>query len=366
MTRQEEQYQEYLAEKERRESERLYKKVNKRYITDARFFTVFRVDKFKYKMIDEIISSKDIVLKLDRNNLKGDNQCATNSYFTNNAYIDGLAKFQRHNNRQGRIENADAKKKHLNRIVIGSENVIEDVKMYLEGVKIHKNSVVAREIVLSAGNGFWNRLSDQDRERWIKCNVDFLKKYFGDNCVYSILHLDETTPHLHALIVPVMFDKNGQPHLNNRFYFNGKDKMAEWQDRYTEAMTQSFPNLFKRGIRGSKATHVDLKTFYSLVKEDLDELNTESILANAKENYINKKKVQELQEVIGSKEEQLKLIDEILAKNKELQQDTRLYEYTIKMLADKYKIPQVEVYKIFDDKISKDNNKNKGVQRERE
>lgn len=365
MTRQEQQYQEYLAEKERRENKYLNNKFNKSYSVDARFFTVFRVDEFKYKMIDEAVNSSDIVIKLDRNGKSSGSQCV-NSYFTNNAYIDGLAKFQRHNNRQSKVENADAKRSHLNRIVIGSENVIEDVKMYLEGVKIYKNSVIAREIVLSAGNGFWRKLSDHDRERWIECNVNFLKKYFGDNCVYSILHMDETTPHFHCLIVPVMLNKKGELYLNNRFYFNGKDKMAQWQDSYTNAMCESFPNLFKRGIRGSKATHVDLKTFYSLVKEDLDELNTESILANAKENYINRKKVQELQEVVNSKEEQLKLIDEVLAKNRELQQDTRLYEYTIKMLAEKYNIPQVEVYKILDNEIKYGKNNVKAKQRERE
>ena len=151
MTTQEELYDKYLK-----------KKANRRYSADARFYTVFRVgEKFK------------------------------NNSSANKITIDGLAKFSRHNNRKGKIPNADPAKKHLNKILIGSENVEEDVKMYLEGVKIRNNSVIAREIILSAGNGFYNRLSDKDRERWLDINIEFLKDSFGDNCVYAVLHLDE-------------------------------------------------------------------------------------------------------------------------------------------------------------------------------
>lgn len=320
MTTQDELYDKYLK-----------KKANRRYSVGKQYFTVFRVgDKFK------------------------------NNSAADNITIDGLAKFDRHSNRKGKVVNADPEKKHLNRIIIGSENVEEDVKMYLEGVKIRDNSVVAREIILSAGNGFWEKLSDKDRERWIETNYNFLKKHFGDNCVYAALHLDETTPHIHALIVPVMVNKKGLLHLNNSFYFGDKDKLSKWQDRYTDILSSDFQNIFKRGIRGSKATHVDLKTYYSLIKENLNELNADVVLANAKENYINKKRIEELQDTLVDKEEESRLVEEIIKKNKELKEDKRLYEYIIRNLSSKYKIPEEEVYKII-----KNKEKDKKVERER-
>lgn len=309
----------------------LKKKANRRYSVGKQYFTVFRVgDKLK------------------------------NNSAADNITIDGLAKFDRHSNRKGKVTNADPEKKHLNRIIIGSENVEEDVKMYLEGVKIRDNSVVAREIILSAGNGFWEKLSDKDRERWIETNYNFLKKHFGDNCVYAVLHLDETTPHIHALIVPVMVNKKGLLHLNNSFYFGDKDKLSKWQDRYTDILSSNFQNIFKRGIRGSKATHVDLKTYYSLIKENLNELNADVVLANAKENYINKKRIEELQDTLVDKEEELRLAEEIVKKNKELKEDKRLYEYIIRNLSTKYKIPEEEVYKII-----KNKEESKKIERER-
>ena len=311
----------------------LQKKANKRYSVGKQYYTVFRVgDKFK------------------------------NSSEVDSITVNGLNKFDRHSNRKCNVPRADPTKKHLNKIIIGSENVTEDVMMYLEGVKIGKNSVIAREIILSGGYGFWDRLSDEDRDRWIQANYDFLKKNFGDNCVYAVLHLDETTPHFHALIVPVMTNKKGLPHLNNSFYFDGKEKLSEWQDKYTDAMTKEFQGYFKRGIRGSKSTHVDLKTYYALIKEDLNVLSSESILAHAKENFMNQKKIEELQQTLNNKEEIEKLTKELIKKNKELNEENRIFELVIKGLADKFKIPKQEVIKIIQN-IDKDNSK--GHERER-
>ena len=159
-----------------------------------------------------------------------------------------------------------------------------------------------------------------------------------------------------------MTNKKGLPHLNNSFYFDGKEKLSEWQDKYTDAMTKDFQNLFKRGIKGSKATHVDLKTYYSLIKEDLNHLSSESILAHAKENFINQKKIEELQKTLSNKEEIEKLTKELLKKNKELNEENRIFELVIKGLADKFKIPKQEVIKIIQ---NVDRDKNKGQERER-
>jgi len=321
------------------EDENIYKKANRRYSAGKSYFTVFRVgDKFKH-----------------------------NPYETN-LNIQNLRRFQFHSNREGNTPNADPNKKHLNQVLIGSENVTEDVYAYLEGVKIHKNSVIAREIILSAGNGFWDNLSDYDREKWINANYKFLKDNFGDNCVYAVLHMDETTPHIHALIVPVFFNKKNIPVLNNSFYFGSKEKLSNWQDIYTEAMTREFGNYFKRGIKGSKAKHIDLKTFYALINEDLNTYDSKVILANAKENYLNKKKVEALQETLQQtleeKKEISRIIEDIIKKNKELKEENKIYEYTIKTLTEKYDIPQNQVYKIIANRDKyKDLSKNKERER---
>lgn len=316
------------------QDEYLLKKANKKYSAPGgKFYTVFRVGlKFKHNPNESVFK------------------------------IEGLKGLEYHNLRRCELKNVDKSKTELNRILIGTEKMQEDIYAYLEGVKIYKNSNIAREIVLSAGNGFWDKMSSQEQERWIQQNVKFLKDNFGENCVHAILHLDEATPHIHAIVVAVDYSKK-IPILRSNKYFDGKEKMSAWQDKYTDAMTEVFPRMFKRGIRGSKATHVDLKTYYALVKEDLDSLSSESILAHAKENFISQKKIQELQETLNNKEEMEKLTKELMEKNQELNKENKIFELVIKGLADKYEIPKQEVIKIIQN-LEQDKN-DKGIGRER-
>lgn len=315
------------------QDEYLIKKANKRYSTyGGKFFTVFRVgERFKHNPYEEKF------------------------------IIDGIDGIEKHNLRKVNLPNVDKSKCHLNRILIGSENLKEDIYAYLEGVKIYKNSTIAREVILSAGYGFWDSMLPQDREIWLQQNIKFLKHNFGDNCVHAILHLDELNPHIHCYIVALDYSYGKIPHLNSSMYFDGKDKLSLWQDKYTDCMRERF-NFFIRGIKGSKATHIDLKTYYALVKEDLNLLSSESILAHAKENFISQKKIQELQETLNNKIEIEKLTRDLTKRNNELSEENKLFEFLIKELSDRYRIPKHEVVKILQ---SKDKYIHHGYQRER-
>lgn len=149
----------------------LLDKYNKRYsaYTGNLYFTVFRVgEKFK--------NGQD---SFTRSNIK------------NTITIDGLKGFEKHNNRTCKVENCDPKKSKDNVILIGDANVVDTVNIYLQGVKLRENSVIARELVLSGGNGFYERMTPLQRQTWIDANMKFLKDNFGDNCVYAVLHMDK-------------------------------------------------------------------------------------------------------------------------------------------------------------------------------
>lgn len=177
----------------------------------------------------------------------------------------------------------------------------------------------------------------------------------------------ETTPHIHALIVPKFWNEERKLYeLKNARYFDGKEKMSLWQDNYTSYMCKDLNNVFMRGIKGSKATHIELQTYYNLIKEEMDEIKAESIAAHAKENHLNKKKVEELKATLKGQEATIAACDKIIKANKDLKSSKALYEYTIKTLANKYKIPDKEVVKILDSKKAKEvQQQQKKQQRER-
>lgn len=113
---------------------------------------------------------------------------------------------------------------------------------------------------------------------WIKANYFFVSKEFGEkNIVRFNLHLDEKTPHIHVVTVPLTEDGR----LSAREMFGNKTDMQKRQDRYAEKMK---PFGLQRGERRTGIKHEDAKAYYSRMN-----------LANAeglnKENLTVKKKV---------------------------------------------------------------------------
>lgn len=105
--------------------------------------------------------------------------------------IGNIKNFERHMERQMQVANANNSIK--NEIIIGSSNVTEDVKLYLEGINIRSNNVLATELLLTASPGFFRGMPKQELNKWIDINRRWLEKEFGTNLQYAVLHLDEST-----------------------------------------------------------------------------------------------------------------------------------------------------------------------------
>lgn len=91
--------------------------------------------------------------------------------------------------------------------------------------------------------------SKEKANAWIKANLDFIKKEFGaENIVRFSLHLDEKTPHIHAVTVPLTSDGR----LSAKEVIGNRIGLELRQDRYAEQM-QSFG--LERGLKNSRAKH---------------------------------------------------------------------------------------------------------------
>ncbi len=81
--------------------------------------------------------------------------------------------------------------------------------------KIRKDSVKSCNVVLSASQElFYNpdkgieTTDKKNLNKWKNESVKWLQKEYGDNLVSATLHLDETTPHIHATFVPLIETEN--------------------------------------------------------------------------------------------------------------------------------------------------------------
>lgn len=259
-----------------------------------------------------------------------------------------LKGFEVHMERKQETLNADPNLTKYNRILVGSSNILDDVKKYLTDVNIHSNNVIARELLLTASPQFFKNILSSEKERWIQNNINWLHEHFGDNLIYCSLHEDESTTHLNALIVPKFLDSKKQKYiLSNRNYFNGRAKLSFWQDDYSKTMS---PMGLSRGIKFSKSKHVQIRTFYSLINKDLDIKDLKQICAKAKNSQLLETKVIDLQNTLflykGLNKKSEKERNELTSHISQLRKDKKLLSQSIKTMSLIYKIPENTITQI--------------------
>lgn len=284
--------------------------------------------------------------------------------------LGAIGGFQGHMTRSFNTPNANPKEVKNNRILIGSKDIKNDVEAYIEGIKLRKNGNIARDILLTASPEFFRERTKEDLNHWIDTNIKFLKEKFGDNCTYAVLHMDETTPHIHALIVPKMWNEKQKNYkLRSNVYFDGRDKLSKWQDDYSEYLNKEFQEL-KRGTKGSKATHIKIHQYYTLVNANLDDKDFESILALAKNSNLQKLQLKALKETLelykdkyANKHKELDISDKKKRKLQEklmdLKDDKEVYKETIKAMSERYRISQESIKNIVKEMTE-------GIRKERE
>ncbi|AFZ15575.1 plasmid recombination protein (plasmid) [Crinalium epipsammum PCC 9333] len=192
-----------------------------------------------------------------------------------------------HTTRERETLNADPAVDNIR--VIGQPNDPDLATMVLDKIgdqTIRKNAVLAVEMLLSASPEYFRPdepssagvYEQEQLEAWTKKSVDWLKEQYQDRVVSAELHLDESTPHIHAYLVPL--DDQGK--LNCRALFGGsRHTLSKLQDSYAEAVK---PLGLERGIKGSQATYTEVKQYYSDVNRNSLNLDLEEQLPQPLKN----------------------------------------------------------------------------------
>ena len=182
----------------------------------------------------------------------------------------------KHTSRKYDTPNADPTKQHIR--IIGSPDSpdIPDletlVRQHIGEQTIRKNAVLAVEFLLTASPEYF-RPDDPARagyyepkrlEDFQQSACQWLVNRYGDRIVRAELHLDESTPHIHAYMVPL--DEQGK--LNCRALLGGsRYRLSELQDDFAQAMAVLG---LERGIKGSKAKHTEISKYYAAVNSEPD------------------------------------------------------------------------------------------------
>lgn len=179
------------------------------------------------------------------------------------------------------------------------------VKTFNQHINSSKNDV-ACEMLFTSDSKFFEGMSRDDIRRWAEKSLDFVTKDIGierKNILHAVVHMDEKTPHLHIVAVPLarIFNKKQNKEvwsISRRQYLNGKSQLSRAQDIYNQRMNESGYKL-ERGEKGSDKEHVHTEDY----KRDLRRENKNLMNENEKLLEDNRRLLQankELREGIPS------------------------------------------------------------------
>ena len=176
-----------------------------------------------------------------------------------------------HNARQRETLNADPSALGRNRFLIGSphDDPVAVCKARLGNQKVRKNAVYGVDGFLGASPEYfrpdapdqYGAVNQQRLDAWVDASVGWLKDRYGDRIINAVLHLDEATPHIQFLLLPL--GDNGK--LNCRALFGGKKYvLSQLQSDYANAVGQLG---LTRGREGSKANHMEVAEYYAATQK---------------------------------------------------------------------------------------------------
>lgn len=194
----------------------------------------------------------------------------------------------------------DPTRSHLNEILIASQSISSEVARQVETIqtaqkrKIRKDAPRALEYIVTASPEAFQSL---DQQKYFQSALDFLKNRHGDNRIVSaVIHRDQTTPHMHVIIVPV---KDGK--LNAR-HFMSRDALRTLQDDFG-----TLGNRFglQRGQENSQKKHLNVAEYkkcaqakFEKLQKDLKNLQ-EQIQSLKDENQDLKQENKRLHRLLG-------------------------------------------------------------------
>ncbi|MFR0922921.1 MAG: MobV family relaxase [Clostridia bacterium] len=205
---------------------------------------------------------------------------------------------------------------------------------------IRSNSNIMCEMMITSDNAFFNKIGLEETKRYFRESYKFVCNYknLGEKYIVSAtVHLDETTPHMHFIYIPVIHtkDKEGKDidKICCRDFWKGRDSYRQLQNAFHKYITSKGFDL-ERGLpveeTGAKHEKIeDLKklTNFENTKKVLDNIKLElpetPDINDIKLIKLNREKVEN--EIIKPKDDMIeKLYNEKVSLQKELLKQVNL------------------------------------------
>lgn len=260
------------------------------------------------------------------------------------------------------------------------ETMRDDRKKTFRQMVDDSNNVVADELLFTSDLDFFKGMGKKQIKKWADTCMEFVYNDLGytkEQILHATLHMDEKTPHIHCVVVPLIrkFDKRTNTEkwtISKKQYIKDKTHLSELQDKYYQRLIDNGFDL-ERGIKNSDNEHISIKEFKKITNkldnrvekqnylmtrdyENLEEkLKTSKPTISGKEVKIDKDTYDTLNQFMNTSKRVIKDIPRNQALFKELTYYTKSY----KDLENKKRNIQVEVRKLEyqNEKLQEENNR---------
>lgn len=217
---------------------------------------------------------------------------------------------------------------------------------------LRENSIIMCQMIFTSDQEFFDRIGEAETKRYFEESYKFICNYknLGEkNIISAVVHLDEGTPHLHLIFVPVVHtkDKDGNDveKICARDFWKGRDSYRKLQDAYFEHVKSKGFDL-ERGLYVEETNRKNLSveefkkvTNYAKTKEILKtttlELPDTPELQDIKKLVLNRDKIIE-DKIIKPQNKLIKeLHNENIALHKELSKQTEIIDIAEEFVKEK-------------------------------
>ena len=148
------------------------------------------------------------------------------------------------------------------------------------------------DTLITASPEFFKGKSPKEIAAYFQRAADFLIDRVGrENIVSAMVHMDEKTPHLHLVFVPLTKDNR----LCAKEIIGNRANLTKWQDDFHACMVEQYPDL-ERGESASKTgrKHIPTRLFKQAVNLSKQARAIEAVLSGITPLNAGKKKEEAL------------------------------------------------------------------------
>ena len=196
----------------------------------------------------------------------------------------------------------------------------EDRKKTFKQMLDKSNNVVADELLFTAANEFFKDMTREDIKDWADTCMEFVYEDLGytkEQVLHATVHLDEKTPHIHCVVVPLVkkFDKRTNTErytISKKQYIKDKIHLSELQDKYHKRLTDKGYDLEKSSKEYIKYlnkimenNNIGIKFYKEINKEKLKNIELDYDILSIKKMKLNKYSNEFLENFISKSREHL-------------------------------------------------------------